>query len=247
MAKRDATALDILTMQEAARYLGCSPNFVSNLRRLGWLQSIAELEYLNIKQARKDCRFYRWQIDQLAWDVAMSLSFFDVLIIRQSDRDNRYIARRRGLPLRVVAIVQSAQVFGWIVELQKRYARRRTGKSILGFDVVLPLPPDPLTLPRLLFELTVPHSIEPNPGGSSPTGKSHWMDAGAPGGVAALCERHIFGLRGAARRGFARNSLTWSWNRSQLESSSPHAADRKPHELPTEQPCQKPLPPEDMA
>ena len=128
----------ILTLRQAAIWLGCSPNFIRWARKYGWIKNhgrhnlpVGETEY-TVKS-----------LTVLAWDIAYSLSFYHVLSIKTSSLPAKQIAQKLGLPVKVIEIVQGGYIFGWIVLLLQRYACFRTEQGIKNADVEVPFPPDP--------------------------------------------------------------------------------------------------------
>lgn len=186
----------MLNVREAAQYLGCSPNVLRRLRRWGWLKSIQDLEYAHVqapysKERLAKSKFYVWQMEVVAWDFAYSLSFYDIVVIRQSERAPVDIAKLTGIPRRVVEVVKTSEVFGWLLEIFKMHAPKREGKSVIGFDVKLPFPPDARTLPRIMQLLTAGNAEQP---------------------------KGIFGLPADRMFGEKAGAVNWDWNHARPES-----------------------------
>lgn len=113
---------DLLTLEESAKYFGCTPRLLLRLKRWGWLKSWEET-------IRKRCKlnethYERWRLDVLAIDYLLSMSMYDLLFVRVNNRDSvETIAASRGLPLLVAKLIQESEFTDQAVELIR--TRRR--------------------------------------------------------------------------------------------------------------------------
>lgn len=183
-----------LDVRQAALWLGCTPSFVLGIMKTGWLKPIKRYEQ------KVHCRFYHWQLEVVTWDIAHSLSMYDIVAIRRNSSPSEPVARQRGIPIRVVDLIRTADVFDWIVKLHARYANRRTRNRIKLADVTLPEPNS--TLAQLLPALSSQERIVFYPDSANPAGTLVGKGSSSRAGLGRRNERQVFG----------RTPSRWKWN-----------------------------------
>lgn len=128
----------VLNIRQAAVWLGCSPAYLLRVKRAGWLPTAEEIE-AKADTRREKARFYLWQLERLVWDIAFSLSLYDIAYIRKAPADHRETGRQLGVPHRVVQVVREALPFGFVEAVAVTYAGDRDRLKELDRPPSLPV------------------------------------------------------------------------------------------------------------
>ena len=195
-----ATQIDrsVVDVRNAAIWMGCTPNLLLKLSRSGWLKSVEDIEPTEKNGRRHKKTFTVGALRMITWDIAYSLSFYDILAIRKSKLPVEVIARRGGLPVRVVKTVQDAFVFGWIVALLHRYASQRLEGAVYKPDIKIPFPANPFSLPVLLPKLSRQEFLADCRGSANPLRNVPVKGFVSHGCIEMPFERKLFSKRGLA-------------------------------------------------
>lgn len=118
------TDKDILNLNQAALYFGCSPQLILRLKRFGWLKAVEDGK--GFKTKKTEWTYERYKLDNLAWDYMLSMSMYDIVMVRMNYRiSSREIASKRGIPVKVAQLIRDSETAGFIVELVKVHGDQR--------------------------------------------------------------------------------------------------------------------------
>lgn len=116
----------LMDLRDASIWMGCSPAFLLKMKRWGWLRSMEDMTGKGRTRPAHRQHYPVQALEVLAWDLAFSLSFYDILKIRTCLRKTtKEIAAACEVPSRVVEIVYQGEEFNQVMALMRAYIRER--------------------------------------------------------------------------------------------------------------------------